>query len=61
MEDEYSRITDLQSISAQLSEANQYQAAIQVADAIVGGTNAPVIRSAAIANAITSAIANGSV
>ncbi len=58
IKDEESRLSTLQSISAQLSAANQYQAAIQVADAIV---DAPVRRSAAIADVIAKAIAGGDV
>lgn len=56
IEDEHSRLSTLQSISAQLSAANQYQAAIQVADAIL---DAPGRRSETIAEAIAAAIEGG--
>ncbi|MBD1866424.1 hypothetical protein H6F95_03700 [Cyanobacteria bacterium FACHB-471] len=56
IEDEESRLSALQSISAQFSAANQYQAAIRVTDAIL---DAPVRRSAAIADAIAEAIEGG--
>jgi hypothetical protein len=56
IEDEESRLSALQSISAQFSAANQHQAAIQVTDAIL---DAPVRRSAAVADAIAAAIEGG--
>ncbi|MBD2106774.1 hypothetical protein [Nodosilinea sp. FACHB-13] len=56
IEDEESRLSTLQAISAQFSAAKQHQAAIQVTDAIL---DAPVRRSAAIAEAIAAAIEGG--
>ncbi|MBD3885751.1 hypothetical protein IFO70_28985 [Phormidium tenue FACHB-886] len=56
IEDEHSRLSTLQSISAQLSAANQYQAAIGVADAIL---DAPGRRSETIAEVIAAAIEGG--